>query len=273
MRGSTRARGPGLRPHRRLDERGLVLAACVGREREREELVQLLLPRIAGVARDYGGVYSVTREELLQAGVLGLLRALERFDPARANTFWTYARWWVRQAMQELVSSLSHAVVLSDRAMRHLARVKAAHRELVQSRGREPSTADLAALTGLDSGHVTMLIGAAQPATGLDEGAEPAHHRMPSLTASLPDATSEDPFEHATLRVAARALPAVLATLTPRELAIIRGRYGIDGQARAVKDLAAELGVTRERVRQIERAAMRKLQESCDADRPALELR
>jgi RNA polymerase primary sigma factor len=254
-----------MSPDRHIDEQALVLAARAGCGRDREELIRRLLPRIAGVARDYGGVYSVTREELLQAGVLGLLRALQRYDPTRANTFWTYARWWVRQAMQELVSSLTHAVVLSDRAMRKLARVKAARRYHVQSRGREPSTSDLAALTGLDSAHVTMLIGAALPAIALDYGSAPGHRETPPLAASLPDAASEDPFEHATLRVAARALPAVLATLTSRELAIIRGRYGLDGAPREVNELAAELGVSRQRVRQIEQTALRKLQESCDA--------
>jgi RNA polymerase primary sigma factor len=247
-----------------VDEHALVLAARAGGGREREELIERLLPRIAGVARDYRGVSSVTREELMQAGVMGVLRALARYDPTRPNQFWTYARWWVRQAMQELVSSLSHAVVLSDRAARHLARVKAARRDHVQTRGREPSTGDLAALTGLKSGQVTMLLGATAPARALDDGADSEHPRARSLAESLPDPASEDPFEHAALRMAAHSLPTVLATLTSRELAIIRGRYGLDGEPRALADLAAELRVSKERVRQIEEAAMDKLRVTCD---------
>ncbi|HWF26391.1 MAG TPA: sigma-70 family RNA polymerase sigma factor [Solirubrobacteraceae bacterium] len=249
---------------RREDERALVLAASVGSERKREELIELLLPRIAGIARDYRGVPSVTREELMQAGVMGVLRALERFDPRRENQFWTYARWWVRQAMQELVSSLTHAVVLSDRATRHLARVKAAQHEHVQSRGREPSMRDLAARTGLEPAHVTMLIRASQPARALDVEGETEQPRMLPLAESIPDEASEDAFEHATLRVAARALPAVLATLTSKELMVIRGRYGFDGEPRAATDLAAQLRVSVQRVRQVEQAALRKLQQSCD---------
>jgi DNA-directed RNA polymerase sigma subunit (sigma70/sigma32) len=85
-----------------------------------------------------------------------------------------------------------------------------------------------------------------------------------SLAESLRDPAAEDAFEHATLRVAAGALPAVLATLTPRELAIVRGRFGIDGAQRSLHGLAAELCVSTERVRQIEQVAMRKLRESCD---------
>jgi RNA polymerase sigma factor (sigma-70 family) len=201
----------------------------------------------------------------MQAGVLGLLRALERYDPTRSNQFWTYARWWVRQAMQELVSSQNCAVVLSDRAQRQLARINAARREHVESLGSEPSTRDLAATTGLRAGQIMMLVGAAQPAHALEERTDNQNGAGRALVEVLRDPAGGDAFEHATLRVAAGALPAVLATLTPRELAIIRGRYGFDGEQRSLGDLAVELRVTTERVRQIEHVAMRKLRESCDA--------
>jgi RNA polymerase sigma factor (sigma-70 family) len=245
-------------------ERVLVLAARGGGEREREELIEAFLPKIGGVARDYRGVRAVSRDELMQAGVLGLLRALERYDPSRANNFWTYARWWVRQAMQEVVSSLNGVVVLSDRALRQLARVNTARRDHMQSKGCEPSTRDLAAITGLPPAQVALLVGAAQPAQAFDERADPERPWGRPIAESLRDPAGEDPFEHATLRAAAGALPAVLATLTPRELAIVRGRYGMDGEQRSLRNLAAELSVTTERVRQIEEVAMRKLRESCD---------
>jgi RNA polymerase sigma factor (sigma-70 family) len=200
----------------------------------------------------------------MQAGVLGLLGALQRFDVERANSFWTYARWWVRRAMQELVSSLNNAVVFSDRALRKLARVNAAHREHVQSRGCEPSVADLAATTGLKPTQVTTLIEAAQPPRALDEPAAAKRSWARALVESLPDPAGEDGFEHATLRVTSRALPRAFATLSPRERGVVRGRYGIDGHPRSLRELAAELGVSVERARQIEQTAMRKLREWCD---------
>jgi RNA polymerase sigma factor (sigma-70 family) len=246
------------------DDRALVAAALHGGERERDEFVRCYLPQIAGVARDYRGVRSVCREELMQAGVLGLLRALERYELERENSFWTYARWWVRQAMQELVSSLNNAVVFSDRALRQLARVNHARREHMQSRGCEPSTSDLAAITGLKPTQVTTLIGAAQPSQALDERADADRTRSRAFVESLPDPAGEDGFEHATLRVTSRALPLAFATLSPRECAIVRGRYGFDGRPRSIRELAAELCVSPERARQIEQAAMRKLRESCD---------
>jgi RNA polymerase sigma factor (sigma-70 family) len=246
------------------DERALVLAARGGGQRERKELVDFFLAEIGAIAREYRSVRTVSREELTQAGVLGLLKALERYDPARANRFWTYARWWVRQAMQELVSSLGGVVVFSDRALRHLARVNAARHDHLQAQGREPSTRELAVLTGLPPAQVTQLVGAAQPPQAFDERADLERPRAHSLAESLRDPAAEDAFEHATLRVTADALPAVLATLTPRELAIVRGRFGIDGAQRSLHGLAAELCVSTERVRQIEQVAMRKLRESCD---------
>jgi RNA polymerase sigma factor (sigma-70 family) len=106
-----------------------------------------------------------------------------------------------------------------------------------------------------------MLVAASQPAQTLDARLDP---RASPLVESLKDPAGEDAFEHATLRAAARALPAVLATLTPRELAIVRGRYGMDGERRSLGELGAELHVSPERIRQIEREAMRKLRESFD---------
>src|SRR4051794_41208341 len=107
---------------------------------------------VAGAAATYR-TGQVSRVELLQEGVVGLLRALEGFDPDRGVPFWGYATWWVRQAMQQLVSELTRPVVLSDRALRHLARLKDAHRDALAAGGREPGREELARRTGLDVDH------------------------------------------------------------------------------------------------------------------------
>src|SRR4051794_23540607 len=103
-------------------ERELVLAAEEGDPGARDRLIQAFWPLIGSVARIYRSSAAVDRTELMQEGVVGLLRALERFDPSRGTPFWAYASWWVRQAMQQLVSELTRPVVLSDRALRQLAR-------------------------------------------------------------------------------------------------------------------------------------------------------
>ncbi len=249
-------------PH---DERALVLAARQAPGRARAELVDVFLPRIASVAREYRGVRAVSREELMQAGVMGLLTALVRFDPARGSYFWAYASWWVRQAMQDLVSSLSNVVVLSDRALRHLACVNKARRDYLQRHRREPSLRELAALTGLSSATISRLMVATRPARALEPDLGGDHRETTPRWENLRDPAAEDAFELATIRLSASALPAALATLAPRELAVVRGRYGIDRDPRSLRELATELSLSAERVRQIEQIALRKLQEWCDA--------
>ena len=108
-------------------ERRLVQAAKDGDRRACEELVEAFLPLIAGVARVYRGSASITRVELMQEGVVGLLRALERYDPTLGVPFWGYATWWVRQAMQQLIAELTRPTLLSDRTLRQLAQLKRAH--------------------------------------------------------------------------------------------------------------------------------------------------
>src|SRR4051812_6795446 len=121
----------------------LVIAAKERGSDARATLIETFTPLVGSVARIYRGS-SVSRAELMQEGVVGLLRALERYDAELGTPFWAYASWWVRQAMQQLVSELTRPVVLSDRAVRQLARIKDARRELLQANGGEPTIGQLA---------------------------------------------------------------------------------------------------------------------------------
>src|SRR4051794_10742910 len=145
-------------------ERELVLAAQAGDAAARARLVEAFTPQIASVARLYRESPSVDRLELLQEGVIGLLRALERYQPDRGVPFWAYAAFWVRQAMQHLVAELTRPVVLSDRGLRQLARLKDAHREAVVQTGREPGREELVARSGLTGDQVDGLLLAERPA-------------------------------------------------------------------------------------------------------------
>src|SRR3954464_9499027 len=126
----------------------------------REALLDAFHPLIAGVAHSYVRSTSVDRAELMQDGVVGLLRALERYDPAMGTPFWAYAGWWVRQAMQQLVTELMRPVVLSARAARQLARIKRPRARLSQANSREPSVAELSTFTGLSRDQIGRLIAA-----------------------------------------------------------------------------------------------------------------
>jgi RNA polymerase sigma factor (sigma-70 family) len=247
-------------PHlTRRAERRLVLAARARGAPEREQLVEAFLPLIGSVARIYRGSPAVDRRELMQEGVVGLLRALDRYDVAQETPFWAYASWWVRQAMQQLVSELTWPVVLSDRALRQLARVKDARTRLLQERGREPSLAELADATGLRLVQVENLIAAERKPRALEEPLGGAQERGATFGEVLSDPKAEDAFDVVPRRVAAEQVQDLLGSLNPRECAILRGRYGLDGDERTLRDLAEGIGVSAERVRQIEQGALEKL--------------
>jgi RNA polymerase sigma factor (sigma-70 family) len=240
-------------------ERRLVIEAQDGRPDQRERLVEAFLPSIASIARLYRNAPSITMSELMQEGVVGVLRALKRYDPAMEVPFWAYASWWVRQAMQQLVAELSRPVVLSDRALRQLAHIKQAERECGQRLGREPTTSTLAAETGVSRDQIDRLRAAERAAAGLDEPV--GRDGSDTFAEILADLHADDPHEIAVFRVAADELPAVLATLNERERTIVRGRFGFDGRDFTLAELGDQLGVSAERVRQVEQAALAKLRD------------
>jgi RNA polymerase sigma factor (sigma-70 family) len=242
---------------------GLVLAARERGGHHRDELVDAYLPLIGRAARAYRGA-SVDRLELMQEGVVGLLRALERFDETLGTPFWAYASWWVRQAMQQLVAELSRPVVLSDRAARELAQVRRAQRKLGQLGGHEPCTAELAAETGLDPAQVERLHAVGSRARALDERLPGEDGPGETLGERLPDPIAEEAYERAGWRLEARALPALLGTLDERERTVVVRRYGIGGPAETLQEIACTLGLSAERVRQIEHAALDRLSDRAE---------
>ena len=248
------------------DEAELVRRARAGDARARAELVEAYLPLIAAVARTYRSTPTVQRAELLQEGVVGLLRALERFDPGRGVPFWAYASWWVRQAMQQLVAELTHPAVLSDRALRHLARVKDAYRDALATTGREPGRDELVARSGLSADQVDDLLALQRAPRSLDEpllGEEGAIGTFGELVA---DPLAEEEYERVLRATAGQELLSLLSELSERERAVLGSRYGLEDEERSLRDLAGELGVSAERVRQIESRALGKLAAAAGAE-------
>jgi RNA polymerase primary sigma factor len=232
----------------------LVLAAKLDRGR-REELIDAYRPLIGGVARMYHRPGVLDREELMQQGIVGLLDALERYDPSFGTPFWAYACWWVRQAMQQMVSQLTGPVVLSDRAQRALSRLGAARSAYLQEHRREPTRDELAAVTKLDETHVESLMAARGRPRALDEPIGDADGGF-CLGDMLADPGAEDEFDRIPHRTAADGLGELLARLDERERRVVHGRFGLDGQERTLRELARDLGVSAERVRQIEQHAL-----------------
>ena len=258
-RGAARRRADDHFTRDDVAERALILRAKAGGPRDREELVKWFAPLIAGVARAYRRSAAVDREELTQEGVVGLLRALERYEPERGVPFWAYAVWWVRQAMQQVVSELSRPMVLSDRALRQLARVKDAQRRFEQAHRREPSPSELALLVGLPRWQIESLSRAERTARGLDEPAIGERSEGTYLAELLADVPAQDAYERVDQRELARTVPNLLAYLNERERTVIRSRYGLGRPVQTLREVAPQLGVSAERVRQIEHDALEKL--------------
>lgn len=252
---------------RRHGERALVLAAQGGETGARDELVDVFMPLIGSVARLYRGVTSVHRAELMQAGVVGLLTALERFDPSRRAPFWTYASWWVRQAMQQVVAELARPVVMSDRGLRELARMRAARRDFTRLHDAGPSSVRLAAATGLTRERIETLLALELVPETLES--EPAWSDEDDLARRsghpLEDPGAEEAFDRVLDRVECDRLLRLIGDLRQRERVILHARFGLDGQERTLREVARMVGLSAERVRQLEHEALDELRAAAAA--------
>jgi RNA polymerase sigma factor (sigma-70 family) len=240
-------------------EQKLVREAVAGEARARAELVEAFMPLIGSVARNYRASGQITRVELMQEGVVGLLRALERYDPDLGTPFWAYAAWWVRQAMQQLVAELTRPVVLSDHALRQLARLKEAHRNIKQLDGVEPTVNQLADRTGLQPDQLANLIAVDRPPRGLEEPLHAEEGAIGTFGELIVDPLAEDEYERVVSHVAAGQLRDLLSGLSERERDVLRARFGLEGEAKNLRQIAETLGVSPERVRQLESRALGKL--------------
>jgi RNA polymerase sigma factor (sigma-70 family) len=196
----------------------------------------------------------------MQEGVVGVFRALERYDVSVGASFWAYASWWVRQAMQQLVAELRRPVVLSDRVLRQLARLKGARRVLMQSEGMEPSNEQLAERTGLAVDQVQRLIAIERTPRGLEEPlGSGADDRAGTIGDTVADPTGEDDYERVITRVASDQVSGLPDSLSERERDVLCARYGIGCDAKTLREIADGLALSAERVRQIEERALAKL--------------
>jgi RNA polymerase sigma factor (sigma-70 family) len=237
--------------------RRLVARARTGDAGARAELIEAYMPALSAMARTYRNG-RITRQELLQEGVVGLLRALERFDPDRGVAFWSYASFWVRQAMQHLVAELTRPLVLSDRALRHLSQLKQLHHDELQRSGREPTRAQLAERSGLDPGHIDDLV-ATEAGRSLDEPVRGVDGELGSFGDLLVDPMAEQDYDHVLGAIESEALHSLLAGLSERERHVLALRYGLDDDELSLRQVGERLGLSGERVRQLERRALAKL--------------
>ena len=224
-------------------------------------LVETFLPAIARLAQGYQGS-RVERRELLQEGVAGLLFAARRYDAELDTPFWAYASFWVRKAMQELVAELTRPVALSDRAARELSHIRRARNESLQRDGKEPTTEELSAASGLAPAQIESLMATERLPRGLEDRVSADEASSPTIGETIVDPVAERAYEKVLDDLEIHGVLDLTNELDERERAVIRSHYGLGQEAQTLNEIGAGLGLTAERARQIEVAALIKLRQA-----------
>jgi RNA polymerase primary sigma factor len=245
-----------------VEERDLVVATEAGDPRACRQLVDAFLPQIAGIAGGFRHSPDVDRRELVQEGVAGLLLAARRFDPSLGTPFWGYASFWVRKAMQELVAELARPFALSDRAVRQLAAVRTARSDHLGKRGVEPSNDQLSLSTGLPLAQVERLRATERTARSLDQPWSGSDESGGTVGDRIADPTSALDFDGVLDDIESRETRALTDLLDDRERRVINAHYGLGQPAQSLRRIGEDLGVTAERVRQIEAGGLAKMRAS-----------
>ena len=223
----------------------------------REQLIRANLPLVIKIAKNYQGI-GLPLLDLISEGNIGLVRAVERFDPGRGAKLSGYGALWIRQAITKALASQSKTIRLPTYVADELRNMRRSASRLEEELGREPTDEELAAELGKTPRRVTqMRIAALRPAS-LDAQLE--DQESGSLAETVPDEAAESPYEEMEDKGRTATLLEIIQTLDRREKAILRSRFGLDGDfPKTLEETAKELGISSERVRQLQKATLKKL--------------
>jgi RNA polymerase sigma factor (sigma-70 family) len=243
------------------DSPDAVRRAQAGDTAAREQLIERMLPLISALARRFR-TEGLDQTDLIQEGIVGLLRALERYDPDRGVPFAAYATWWIRQSLQDARSDFIRPFRLPPKALRQLAQLKSEHQHIFQREQRSAGIAELAERTNIDLEQANALAAADVRVRSLDEPIDSGGGDLGSLGDLLEDPLSAAAYEQVVETVAGEQLRALLSRLTDRERDVVRARFGFDGKPEKLVEIGEKLGLSAERVRQIEERALAKLRQT-----------
>ncbi len=243
------------------EEIDLARRVVAGDERACRTLIESNLRLVIAIARRYTRT-GVPLMDLIQEGNLGLMRAAEKFDYQRGCHFGTYATWWIRQAVSRAAGEQSRLIHLPEHVAARLGKVRRVAAQLSQENGLDPLPEQIAEACNMLVDEVTDLLGLIEQPVSLDTPVDDEGRY--SLADTLEDSAAPALAETASQHLLGEELHRALALLTPRERAVITLRYGIgDGRSRALLEVGKELGISRERVRQLEVVALMKMRRGC----------
>lgn len=231
-----------------------------GDDEARKKMITANLRLVVKIAQDYSNI-GLSLLDLINEGNIGLMKAVERFDPSKGGKLSTYASWWIKQSIKRALANQSKTIRLPVHMVDRVTQIRRTTQQLSEKLGREPSDEELAEEMKIPVSRITHLKSVSKKPASLDS---PINDEDGSSLGDLvPDEKSTSPLEKLQSKSLVGDVDKVLSTLEPREADIIRLRFGLEGRdPKTLEEVGEQIGITRERVRQLQEQAIRQLRKS-----------